>query len=72
MLQVTVQHSLLVDQLLDDCLSLAKLVTHHFLDVLVFFSKDSKRYRLIFYLFAGDLSLMLNVFVFYLQALVLR
>lgn len=42
MLQVTVEHSFLVDQLLDDSLSLVQLVTHYFFDVLVLLPKDTK------------------------------
>lgn len=64
MLQMAVQHSLLIDQLLDDGLSLVQLVTHYFLDVFVLFSKDAEGYRLIFYLLAGDLPLMLDILVF--------
>lgn len=64
MLQVTVEHSLLVDQLLDDCFSLVKLVTHNFFDVFVLLSKDAEGYGLVLDLFAGDLSLVFIVFVF--------
>ena len=64
MLQMAVEHSLLIDQLLDDCFSLVQLVTHYFFDVFVLLSEDTEGYGLILDLFAGDLSLVFIVFVF--------
>lgn len=42
MLEVTVEHSLFVDQLLDDGFSLVQLVTHYFFYVFVLLAEDAE------------------------------
>lgn len=42
MLQVAVEHSLLVDQLLDDGFSLVQLVAHYFFYVFVLLTEDAE------------------------------